>query len=568
MPQAAPPIPPAQFAALLYGKAIPVGLASRATWGGRIIEGPVFTVIDNEMTASWISAFFLPMNYWSATRTVTEVLFDGKLAWSLAGGSLLPSGLNVGGATASTEQRIRFNTGLLSQMPDAWSVARFGADAVAHIPLVTATLQNIRLKQFGADNPIPFVSVTVDDTQFAAPGDLVPWQDALETLARYDGRSSAEFATVDVTDGIEVPFILGNDLTLPTLLAGLRKIKPQWSVLTKDKLYLVEKGASTLDLTLQRAKVLKRGDDPITLHQADALARPREEDYTFIDLDRDFEPSMVRCVEDLEPVISTGSVDVQTIDLPFATTANVVQAMANYAYYSREVARESSEWSGRGDYLGIEPGDTYLISPDEMPVAAQHYHRVNEIVRKVDLTVDVKGEAFLTCGVPLSWVDTYTMALTTNTTGWEGANLRQVIGPAYFTSSGTKVRVTLNAGYYLGAGFVIDHAAIGHAALSGDPYDFDGGQIPLTFGGSAGCTVAGWGTVLSDEMTFNFDRTKPFIVAVHFAPTGHSQVMAGSLAPQLQAYSKTAADESVVSDVSAYGASSFMALVSLIEVTG
>jgi hypothetical protein len=103
--------------------------------------------------------------------------------------------LNVGVATAGGAQTVRFATGTLAQTPDAWSVARYGAQAVAYVPMVTATFENIRIAQFG--NVVPFTSVMVDDTAYGVPGDLVAWADAIEALARYDGRGPDEFATVE-----------------------------------------------------------------------------------------------------------------------------------------------------------------------------------------------------------------------------------------------------------------------------------------------------------------------------------------------------------------------------------
>jgi hypothetical protein len=59
-------------------------------------------------------------------------------------------------------------------------------------------------------------------------------------------------------DGLQVPFILGADLTMPALLAG-RGSGQGRNILTKDKLYVVEKGYSRSDLGAP--KVLKRGND-------------------------------------------------------------------------------------------------------------------------------------------------------------------------------------------------------------------------------------------------------------------------------------------------------------------
>jgi hypothetical protein len=394
-PLVAPPNPidPAQLAAVLYDKTIPIGFSTRAQWGGRIIEGPVFGVVNNERVASFIAGYYIPINFWDTTRTVSELYFRGQLAWSLADGALM-SGLNVGVATSDGNATVRFNTGTLSQDPDAWSIARYGADhAVAYVPLVTATFENIRLAQF--DNTVPFTSVTVDDSAYGTPGDLVAWADAIEALAQYDGRGPDEFATVDVSGGLSA-LILGNNITFTDLLAAMRKHKPQWNVRTADKLYLVEKGLFSLDLTLDQAKLVSHGAQPIVVHSSDAFDKPREKICHYLDVARDYEPSNVRVAEDIDPVIVTDSFNTDSYDIPVASSADIVMTETSFAYYTGEVARQQSEFSGMAYYLGLEPGDCYKWTTAG---GRTLYHRVNEIVRRADFTVDAKGEGFLNCAL-------------------------------------------------------------------------------------------------------------------------------------------------------------------------
>jgi hypothetical protein len=394
-PLVAPPTPidPAQLAAVLYDKTIPIGFSTRAQWGGRIIEGPVFGVINNERVASFITGYYIPINFWDTTRTVSELYFRGQLAWSLGSGALM-SGLKVGVPTVGGLATVRFNTGTLSQEPDAWSVARYGVDrAIAYVPLVTATFENIRLAQF--DNTVPFTSVTVDDSAYGTPGDFIAWADAIEALAQYDGRGPDEFETVDVSGGLSA-LILGNNITFTDLLAAMRKHKPQWNVRTADKLYLVEKGLFSLDLTLDQAKLVSHGSQPITVHSSDAFDKPREKICHYLDVDRDYEPSNTRVAEDIDPIIVTDSFGTDSYDIPVASMADIVMAETSFAYYTGEVARRKSEFSGMAYYLGLEPGDCYQWTTAG---GRTLYHRVNEIVRRADFTVDVKGEGFLTCAI-------------------------------------------------------------------------------------------------------------------------------------------------------------------------
>jgi hypothetical protein len=392
LPAAGAPLDPQQLAAVLYDKDIPLGYSTRSQWGGRLIEGPVFNVIGTERVVSFIAGYYIPVNFWNATRTVTELYFRGQLAWTQSGGALL-SGLNVGVATAGGAQTVRFATGTLAQTPDAWSVARYGAQAVAYVPLVTATFENIRIVQFG--NIVPFTSVTVEDTAPGSPGDLVAWADAIEQLARHDGRTADEFETVDVSGGINA-LILGSKIDFIEFLSGMRKHKPQWNIRTADKLRLVETGVFSLELTLELPKLIQHGAQPIVVHTGDAFDKPREKICHYLDIDRDYEPSNVRVAEDIDPVVSTDALESDSYDIPVVSTADIVMVETSYAYYNGEVARQKSEFSGMAYYLGLEPGDCYKWTTAS---GRALFHRVNEIVRRADFTVDVKGEAFLTCAI-------------------------------------------------------------------------------------------------------------------------------------------------------------------------
>ncbi|WP_377830069.1 hypothetical protein ACFKHW_12965 [Bradyrhizobium lupini] len=114
------------------------------------------------------------------------------------------------------------------------------------------------------------------------------------------------------------------------------------------------------------------------------------------------------------------------------------------------------------------------------------------------------------------------------------------------STSGSLVRVTLAAS--TSAGFSVDGAYIGHQAVSGDPYDFDGGQVQIKVGGAASFSTGAGGTVLSDAISFALDHTKNLIVAIHY--TGTSAIGGTGLAGAANYY-KVAADETSVSDVSA-----------------
>ena len=90
--------------------------------------------------------------------------------------------------------------------------------------------------------------------------------------------------------------------------------------------------------------------------------------------------------------------------------------------------------------------------------------------------------------------------------------------PALFAYSGTKVRVTLYGSSTGGDVTVSAPYYIGHAAGSGNTYNFDGTQIPLTVGGSTSFVIPHGSSIVSDDMSYAFNRGKPFLIARYGVP--------------------------------------------------
>ena len=134
---------------------------------------------------------------------------------------------------------------------------------------------------------------------------------------------------------------------------------------------------------------------------------------------------------------------------------------------------------------------------------------------------------------PVSFVNTH--GITTKTTTWAStvgplsAALND--GPAYsniavrnwfsagiIAANSTAVRVTF-ACPSSGGNLVLDRVYIGHAAGSGDAYDFDGTQVPVLFSGSGTVTLNQSGVdVVSDLTTYALDESKNFVVAFDVNP--------------------------------------------------
>lgn len=165
--------------------------------------------------------------------------------------------------------------------------------------------------------------------------------------------------------------------------------------------------------------------------------------------------------------------------------------------------------------------------------------------------------------VRAGWVTTFSQALNANSVGWSGYNMRQLLDSTLFSQSGSKVRLSLEGASAATAS--IDGMYIGHRAVSGDAYDFDGSQAQVTVGASASFTIGIGATVVTDPITFAFDKTKGFIIAVHFNAT--SSVRGIDIVAGGTNYFKSAANETATANVTGYTSSAnAYRLVNKIEV--
>lgn len=98
---------------------------------------------------------------------------------------------------------------------------------------------------------------------------------------------------------------------------------------------------------------------------------------------------------------------------------------------------------------------------------------------------------------------------------WNGFTCRTIIPANLLTTSGSLVKVKM--GHYSGD-WEFGACYIGHQAVAGDVYDFDGNQQQVLFGGLPGATVTAGG-LESDVVTFDLDETKNLIIAVYVIST-------------------------------------------------
>lgn len=98
-----------------------------------------------------------------------------------------------------------------------------------------------------------------------------------------------------------------------------------------------------------------------------------------------------------------------------------------------------------------------------------------------------------------SWAATADLTPGSDSVGWAGYTLRQVI-PASAFVAGSRVRFRLNAAGAAGTTVNIHSAFFGKQAASGDAYDFDTTPGQLTFSGSPGVSFLATQTRTTDDL--------------------------------------------------------------------
>lgn len=107
--------------------------------------------------------------------------------------------------------------------------------------------------------------------------------------------------------------------------------------------------------------------------------------------------------------------------------------------------------------------------------------------------------------------DTAAATLNVNKAGFGSYAFRQVINNAQITTSGSTIRVVLEAGSLEGFGFTT--CRIGERAAAGNDWDFAATPTTVTFGGLDSGNVPVGGTLTSDPIAFSLDETKNYVVS-------------------------------------------------------
>jgi len=141
--------------------------------------------------------------------------------------------------------------------------------------------------------------------------------------------------------------------------------------------------------------------------------------------------------------------------------------------------------------------------------------------------------------------------LTYTNVNWNGYNLRIVIDGASIQASASTVKLWLSRSNNTTWEFT--DCFIGKQASSGDPYDFDGTPVRVTFNGSNTATVSS-NNFESDIIEFNVDAGDSIVISFYFDGVTYDDIphTADGAVSDVTSYYKSGSNESSTSDVSGY----------------
>lgn len=316
--------------------------------GCHIIFGPNFTSSSGITSTSFGVSFGMPANN-TGTRELRELRLDGFKVWSLAEGTLL-AGLTF-----------RFYPGTETQSADPLVTAAFPGAAVAHKGQACVFIENLPLTNFAGK--VPFVSALIADTTLPGdPADGVNLGDALETLAAspYVNLPVADFETDGISERVDA-VIVAEKVSFLDLLNRYARLY-LWDVVQRDKLKVLERGTVAPDLALDLMHILASdGNPPIMIERSQQTDVPRELEYSWIDIDRDYEINSVTAKRPRSPVAVTASAGKDTIALPSVHTVQEAMSWATLRRFKDELARETISFTTTIFGYEIEPGDVVTV---------------------------------------------------------------------------------------------------------------------------------------------------------------------------------------------------------------
>lgn len=150
-------------------------------------------------------------------------------------------------------------------------------------------------------------------------------------------------------------------------------------------------------------------------------------------------------------------------------------------------------------------------------------------------------------------VPVFTHTLTINSTTWTSFTLVQVIPAGLLDGAASKIRITMSGATTSPTG--IAQAHIGHRASSGDSYDFAASPVPLMVGGNTAFEIPQSGTLVSDDIDFQYDGVSDLIVAFSItSDTAKDDIRISTAGNGGSYYFKSAGSDSGTVNKSGYGA--------------
>ncbi len=367
---------PNETAYSLYGHIIPLSVFGVGRIGGEIIAGPWIDTATG--LASFCISFGVPADP-SGSRDLREIAFDSEVVWTAAGGF------------TNLAFTYRFYDGTLTQAPDALEVSHFGADAVAYRPQILIWFENLPLASTKF-HKIPYVAAVIGDSS----GDDVNLGEAFERLAYspWVGYTSAQFETVDITDGlVSGGLILAQDYDFLGLIQLFGRFYPTWDILQTDKLRIVDQGdAVTADIALDTTRLM--GQIATTRAGADTVKKDLE--LSTIDPAADYTIIPFVAQQPTDPIAVTTSIGRDSVYLPAIMDASTRASIATFAKYHEEMTRKTISGTAMIYGLEMEPGDLVSIR-DLGDDFSNETFKVTETLHGANYSVEFTAAAILKC---------------------------------------------------------------------------------------------------------------------------------------------------------------------------
>jgi len=178
-----------------------------------------------------------------------------------------------------------------------------------------------------------------------------------------------------------------------------------------------------------------------------------------------------------------------------------------------------------------------ILVPRREPILFEVVFHAQTSCENGDVKIEFdKDDPFVHCPVLLVAFQqpliSFSETLIEDSAGWEGFCLVQRIEPVRLSRSGTQVKLTLRASSVSSAS--IDRIYISQADPAGEPFDSGDDLTAVT---SVPFVIPAGAKVTLPAVNYNFNRTKPLLIAVDFSDAPASAIRVNLAVPPEQASS-------------------------------